>query len=102
MGKNSDLESLIRLIVNTIVHDIVAKHTNKPESLHSLNSEIIEYRGQAEKTAKTHNWNNEDKEYMEKKALEKIKERLAIKYSDVNYHEQEIIEKLKIVIEKIM
>ena len=102
MGKNRDLESLIRLIVNTISHQIIAEHTNKPESVDFLNSEIIEYRIQTEKAMKKHNWNNEDKEYAEKKALEKIKEKLAIKYSDINYSEQEIIIKLKNVMKEIM
>lgn len=102
MGKNRAIESLVRLIVNTVVHEIVAKHTNKPESFHFLQTEIIEYRDQTEKAAKEYNWNNEDKEYINKTALKKIKERLAIKYSDVKYSEQEIKEKLKKMIEKIM
>ena len=29
MGKNRDRESLIRIMANTIVHEIVVKHTNK-------------------------------------------------------------------------
>lgn len=102
MGKNRDTESLIRLIVNTVIHQIVAEHTNKPESVHSLQSEIIEYRGQAEKAAKGHNWNNEDEEYIQKRAWEKIKEKLAIKYSDVNYSEHEIANKLKKIIDEMM
>ena len=102
MGKNSDLESLIRLIVNTVTHQIVVEHTNKPESRHFLNSEIVEYRSQTEKAAKKHNWNNSDKEHAEKKALEKIKEKLTVKYSDVDYSEGEIMRKLKNMIKEIM
>lgn len=102
MGKNSDLDSLIRLIVNTITHQIVVEHTHKPESKHFLNSEIIEYRSQTEKAAKKHTWNNSDKEYAEKNALEKIKEKLAVKYSDVDHSEEEIIRKLKKVIKEVM
>ncbi len=102
MGKNRDLDSLIRLIVNTIAHQIVVEHTNKPESKHFLNSEIIEYRNQTEKSARKYNWNDSDKEYAEKKALEKIKEKLAVKYSDVDYSEQDIIGKLRNMIKEIM
>ena len=65
MGKNRDLDILIRLIVNTIVHEIVVRHTNRPESEHFLESEIIEYRGQAKKAAKSHNWNDNDKRHIE-------------------------------------
>lgn len=102
MGKNRDLDSLIRLITNTITHQIVIENTNKPESKHFLNSEIIEYRIQTEKAAKKHNWNNSDKEYTEKKALEKIKEKLDFKYSDIDYSERDIIRKLKDTIREMM
>ena len=85
MGKNRDIKSLIRLIVNTIVHEIVVKHTNKPESEHFLRSEVIEYRSQTENVAKSHNWNDGDRRNVEVNALEKIKEKLAFKYSDVIY-----------------
>lgn len=102
MGKNRDLESLIKLIVNIVVHEIVIRHTNRPESKHFLDSEIIEYRSQTEKTAKSHNWNNEDKKYVEEKALEKIKEKLGFKYPDINYSEQEAIKKLKEMINDLM
>lgn len=101
MGKNRIRESLIREIANIIVHEIVVEHTNKPESVHFLESEIIEYRSQAEKTSKEHNWNVEDKEYIEEKALKIIKEKLAVKYSDVRYSEQEVIKKLKEMIKQV-
>ncbi len=95
MGKNRDRDSLIRLIVNTIVHEIVVRHTNRPESENFLAAEIIEYRSQTEKVAKSHNWNDNDKKDIEDKALIKIKDKLSIKYSDVKYAEHEIITKLK-------
>ena len=34
MGKNRDIEFLVRLLVNTVVHEIVIKHTHKSESKH--------------------------------------------------------------------
>ena len=102
MGKNSDIQSLIRLLVNVVVHKIVAEHTTRPESAHFLHSEFIEYRSQIEKFAKGHNWNNQDKEYAEKKAIDKIKEKLVVKYSDVTYSEHDIITLLKKMIEELM
>ena len=89
MGKNRDIESLVRLIVNTIVHEIIVKHTNKPESKHFLGSEIAEYRSQTEKMAEQHNWNNQDKEHLREKSLKKIKEKLASKYPDVSFSAKE-------------
>lgn len=102
MGKDRVKESLIREIANLVVHEIVAKHTNRPESSHFLNSEVIEYRNRAEKTAEEYNWNEEDRNNIEKKALQMIKEKLAAKYSDVKYSEQEIIKKLNDMIKNMI
>ena len=90
MGKNRDIESLARLMVNTIVHEIVVKHTNKPESKHFLSSEIAEYRSRAEKMAEQHKWNGKDKGQIKVKTLKKIKEKLAYKYSDVSFSAKEV------------
>ena len=95
MGKNRDRESLIRIMANTIVHEIVVKHTNKPESENFLNSEIIEYRGQAENAAEKHKWNNKDIEYIRKKVLKKIKEKMEKKYGDVSFSMKEAEELFK-------
>ena len=95
MGKNKDRESLIRLLTNTVVHEIVAEHTNKVESRHFLASEIIEYRSQTENVAKSHTWNEEDINLIEEKTLKKIKEKLNSKYFDVKYSEKEMTEKLR-------
>lgn len=102
MGKNRTRESLVRKIVNIIVHEIIAKQTNKPESTHFLSSEIIEYRIQTEKTSEEYNWNSDDKEYVENKAVKMIKSRLASKYPDVNYLEKDAIAKLKSLIKEMM
>ncbi len=90
MGKNRNIESLIRLITNTIVHEIVAKHTNRPESKSFLDSEIVEYGGQTKRTAELHNWNSEDKEHIKEKSLKKIKEKLAFKYPDISFSIKEV------------
>ena len=39
MGKNRDIKSVVVLLVNTVVHEIVAMHTNKPESKQFLKKE---------------------------------------------------------------
>lgn len=90
MGKNRDRESLIRLLVNTIVHEIVMRHTHKPESKHFLFSEIIEYLGQTDKISDTHNWNENDKEYIKEKVMKKIEDKLKNKYTDIPFSLQEI------------
>lgn len=90
MGKNRVRESLIRKIVNTIVHRILIVYTNNPKSKSSINSEIIEYPGQARKTYEEYNWNKEDIKYIKEKSIKKIKEKLKIKYSDIKYNKKDI------------
>ena len=102
MGKNRNIQSLIKLLVNTIVHEIVLKHTNKPESTHFLNSEAIEYRSQTEKAAKEYNWNDEDKKDIKEKSIVKIKEKLNEKYADINYSEKEIIDNLNELMNQVI
>ena len=85
MGKNRDRETLIRFLVNTVVHEVVRKHTNRPESEDFLLNEVVEYRGRAEKMLEDHTWNLEDKEYIGEKCLKGILEKLDGKYSDVAY-----------------
>jgi len=102
MGKNSTRESLSREVANLIVHEIVRENTNKPESMHFLESEAIEYRNKAEKISETYNWNSDDKEYIQNKALKLIIEKLAYKYPDVEYKEQEAIDKISEIIKDIM
>ena len=102
MGKNRVRESLIRKIVNVVVHKIIVEHTNKPESAHFLESEIIEYRSITEKTSEEYSWDNEAKEYIKKKALNMIKEKLNTKYPDIEYSKQEAIEKLKEMLKEML
>lgn len=102
MGKNRTRESLIREIANTIIHKILTKYTNRSESVNFLNSETIEYRNNAKKISKIYNWNSEDKNYIERKALELIKIKLSNKYPDVKYSEQEAIDYLKEIINEII
>jgi len=62
--------------MNIAVHEMVAKHANRPDASHFLRSEIVEYRAQEEK--------------------------LSLKYADVLFSEQEAIKKLKEIIEETM
>ncbi len=89
MGKKRTRESLIRVIANTIVHEIVIRHTNRPESKNFLNTEIIEYRGKVENTSGKQSWNGKDLEYIKKKALKKIKNKIEKKYADVPFSKKE-------------
>ena len=102
MGKNRTKESLIREIINVVVHEILTKHTNRPESIHSVKSEVIEYRSNAEKISKIYHWNADDKKYIEEEALKGIKEKLAKKYPDVKYPKQEELERLKEIMKEII
>jgi len=102
MGKNRIRESLIREVANVVVHEILIKHTNRPESVHSVESEAIEYRSNAEKISETYNWNAENKNYIKDKALKMIKAKLVTKYSDIEYSEQKVINKLNEIIDDII
>jgi len=88
--------------MNIAVHEMVAKHANRPDASHFLRSEIVEYRTQAEKTAEEYNWNEEDKKHVFEKSLKMMKEKLSLKYADVIFSEQEAIKKLKEIIEETM
>ena len=90
MGKNRDRESLIRMVANLVVHEIVFKGINRVESKKFLKSEIIEYGGRTEKKIQQHSWNDKDLEYIKGKAIKKIKDKLNSKYSDIFYSEKEI------------
>jgi len=92
MGKNKDIKSLIGLVADTVVHELVAMHTNRPESESFLKSEIAEYRGQAEESYEEHTWNEEDKVNIKNNALKEVARRMTSKYPDVSFDESEIEE----------
>ena len=102
MGKDRVRNSLIRETANVIVHKILAKSTNKPESAQFLNAEIIEYRSHAERTAEEYNWNSGDKAHIEKEALKAAKEKLSLKYPDVKYSEHELAKELKDLLKDLL
>ncbi|MEK6894795.1 MAG: hypothetical protein AABX10_05005 [Nanoarchaeota archaeon] len=90
MGKNRDIKSLIRSLVSIVVHEIVARHTNRPESKLFLKKEAVEYRAQAEKASDLHNWNEQDKINIREKVIKEVKRRMILKYPDVFFDEEEI------------
>ncbi len=90
MGKNRDIKSVVVLLVNTVVHEIVAKHTNRPESKPFLEAEVVEYRSQTEKVAEMYNWNQADRNYIKEEAIKDVNKVLFSKYPDVSFPLKEV------------
>lgn len=84
MGKNSALKTLGKRIGNVVLHMLLGKYTNRPESTDHLEREEATYRDSAVKDAKKYNWNEKDKEALRKEALDFIEQRAIAKYPDVN------------------
>ena len=90
MGKNRAIESLSKLIGNTIVHKILVEKTSRPESTNYLESEEIEYRSQAIKKSKLYNWNERDIKLLKEEIAKKIENKFKDKYADIQVSEEEI------------
>lgn len=88
MGKNSVIQSLGRCIGNVVMHKLLALHTNKPESKHHLNTEVIEYSADAFEKAQEFTWSEKEKKKIKIKALKRMK-RLKEYYPDVMFNEEE-------------
>jgi|SRR3989344_1655638 len=85
MGKNSVVKTLGKRVGNVILHSLLVKYTNRPESINHLQHEEATYRDAAIKEAKKYNWNEEDKQLIKNLAIEFIKNKKDIKYPDVNF-----------------
>ncbi len=72
MGKNKDIKSLIVFLVNTVVHEIVAEYTNRPESKQFLEAEVAEYRSQTENAAEKYNWNQWDRSHIREESIKEV------------------------------
>ncbi|MBI2630232.1 hypothetical protein HYW76_03955 [Candidatus Pacearchaeota archaeon] len=83
MGKNSDIESISNSISKTILHELLIEYTNKPESLNHLEKEEIEYRGQSIKKIDKAGIDEEDQKIIRIKVVNKIANRLKIRYPDI-------------------
>lgn len=84
MGKSAALKTLGRIIGNIVLHKMLVKYTNKPESISHLANEEIEYRTAALMDAKKYNWNETDKQKIAIIAINFFENKSIKKYSDVN------------------
>lgn len=83
---NSDIIKILgNIIGNIVVHKILVKYTNKPESVNHLIEEVGTYRDNALETAQEFNWNEKDKAKIEVRAFENFKREMEKKYSDVKF-----------------
>lgn len=84
MGKNKIIKILGNILGNVIVHKILVRYTNKPESVHYIAEEIGTYRENALEIAQEFNWNMEDKDKIKQETLRNFKKRIK-KYKDVKF-----------------
>jgi hypothetical protein len=89
MGKNRIIKILGNIISNVIVHKILIKYTNKPESVHYLAEEIGTYRDNALEMAQEFNWSKEDEDKIKQETLKNFKNRIK-KYKDVKFPISEV------------
>ena len=82
MGKNSAIRTLGKRVGNVVLHKMLVKYTNKPESRKHLQNEEITYRDSAIKDAKEYNWNKEDYKELKIIAIKFIKNKSSKKYPD--------------------
>ena len=72
MGKNRTIKILGNIIGNIVVHKILIKHTNKPESVSHITKEIGVYGENASEIAEEFNWNDDNKLEIHEEALKKF------------------------------
>lgn len=89
MGKTNVIKSLSKVIANISLHKLIVVHTNKPESKHFLESEIIEYRSVAQLKSQEFNWNNVDRERISEMSLKILKNMKEKKYPDIEFSDKE-------------
>lgn len=90
MGKNRTLKILGNIIGNIVVHKILVKYTNKPESVSHVKKEVIAYGENASEIAQEFNWNQEDKVQISIESLKKFNNSIEKYYSDVTFPETEV------------
>ena len=84
MGKSRIIKILGNIIGNVVVHKILVKYTNKPESVHHLAEEIGTYRDNALEIAQEFNWSENDENKIKHDALKNFNKRIK-KYKDVKF-----------------
>jgi cupin superfamily acireductone dioxygenase involved in methionine salvage len=91
MGKNRTIKILGGIIGNIVVHKILIKHTNKPESVSHMTKEVGVYGENASEIAQEFNWNDKDKIKIHEEAIKKFKNNIEKYYSDVIFPENEVL-----------
>ena len=89
MGKTAIIKSLAKCIGNVVLHKIVLRHTNMPESFKHLQGEIRDYTSDAFEKSQLYTWTNEEKEEIKAKSKIRVKNSLE-RYLDVSCDESEI------------
>ena len=89
MGKNRIIKILGNIIGNVVVHKILVKYTNKPESVHHLDEEIGTYRDNALEMTLEFNWNENDINKIKQEVLKNFSKRIK-KYKDVKFPISEV------------
>lgn len=90
MGKNRTIKIIADLIAGMVAHKILLKHTNKPESINHLETEIDNYRGTITDYISEFNWNIYDKEEIKAEARKSLnKELKKPHFIDVRFNKKE-------------
>ena len=89
MGKNRIIRILGNIIGNVVVHKILIKYTNKPESVHHLAEEIGTYRDNSLEMVQEFNWSKKDEDKIKQEVLKNFNKRIK-KYGDVKFPISEV------------
>ncbi len=89
MGKNDIIKSLSKVIANISLHKLIIAHTNRSESKHFLESEIIEYRSVAQIKSQEFNWNDVDRKRISEMSFKILKNMKEKKYQDIKFSDRE-------------
>lgn len=102
MGKNRVIKNLGGVIGGMIAHKILLKHTNKPESVNHLKSEVSNYRDNIQSMADEFNWNEDDKKRIKEEALKSLKSEIKQPhFNNVKFPKEEISEFLEEIIREV-
>ncbi len=85
MGKNRIIKILGNVIGNIVVHKVLVKYTNRPESINHLTEEVGTYRDNALETAQEFNWSDKDTEEIKQKSMKKFEKDMKKYYNDVKF-----------------
>jgi len=91
MGKNRTIQIIADLIGGMVAHKILAEYTNKPESIHHMESEIENYRSNLSDYIIEFNWNDFDKSRIKQEVLKSLKSELKKPhFKDVKFPAKEV------------